>query len=398
MSAIDQINANGQDYDIMSPEVVSDYVEKLGTICKNPNGYTKGSLFLARDAQDVERMYKATAIISSNQTITVGTNCEHKKLGDLFNAVDSEVGNVKQALSDEVSARSFLGAHNLAKNFKGASEVISGITFIRNADDSIHIVYSGESAFAEYNMTTRADKNFYLPNGKYILSVGTEDVQDFILGIGCGKNGQWTRLAWTNGAAEVEFTVDGDDYTNDGAYLSLYIQISATDIDKTFYPMIRLATDADSSYSKPVLTNSEITDKISGKYTCKRVEVSVLGDGVMTVGEAMASLYAAIRQQISTDSALEAELLYMKGYSECVPMSMDIITSISVNIFKMGRVEFVSNKLKNIAVMFAPAAADCLMVIVEMASDGTQTITHYENNTLPLNNVIAMQIMEYFEV
>ena len=100
MSAIDIVNANGQDYDIMSPEVVSDYVEKLGTICKNPNGYTRGSLFLARDAQGVERMYKATANISSNQTITVDTNCTHKKLGDLFNDVDSEVGNVKQALSD----------------------------------------------------------------------------------------------------------------------------------------------------------------------------------------------------------------------------------------------------------------------------------------------------------
>lgn len=100
MSAIDIVNANGQDYDIMSPEVVSDYVEKLGTICKNPNGYTKGSLFLARDAQDVERMYKATSAIASNQTITSGTNCTVKKLGDLFNDVDSEVGNVKQALSD----------------------------------------------------------------------------------------------------------------------------------------------------------------------------------------------------------------------------------------------------------------------------------------------------------
>lgn len=113
MSALDIINANGQDYDIMSPEVVSDYVEKIGTICKNPNGYTKGSLFLARDAQNVERMYKATSAIASNQTITSGTNCTVKKLGDLFNDVDSDVSQVKQALSDEINYDANTGVKNL---------------------------------------------------------------------------------------------------------------------------------------------------------------------------------------------------------------------------------------------------------------------------------------------
>lgn len=147
MSAIDQINANGQDYDIMSPEVVSDYVEKIGTICKNPNGYTKGSLFLARDAQDVERMYKTTANISGGQTITVGTNCTPKKLGDLFNDVDTEVGNVKQALSNY---QNYYGSKNILSFARLATVnpfVQNNITYTFHEDTGIiNIVSNGTSS------------------------------------------------------------------------------------------------------------------------------------------------------------------------------------------------------------------------------------------------------------
>lgn len=267
MSAIDQINANGQDYDIMSPEVVSDYVEKLGTICKNPNGYTKGSLFLARDAQGVERMYKATANITSNQTITVGTNCTHKKLGDLFNEVDSEVGNVKQALSDEVVTRATLGAHNLGRNFKGTEE-INNVTFTRNVDDSITATCSG-SYSAEYVMASRGDKKLFLPNGIYVLSGGVNATN--YVGVGCTKNGGWNLLAQTTSNDGVAFTVNGDDFSNDGAYISLYIDANGTNLNETFYPMIRLATDTDPTYQPYAMTNKELTEAI-GQFKLLRIE------------------------------------------------------------------------------------------------------------------------------
>lgn len=177
MSALDTINANGQDYDIMSPEVVSDYVEKIGTICKNPNGYTKGSLFLARDAQNVERMYKATSAIASNQTITSGTNCTVKKLGDLFNDVDSDVSQLKQALSDE---QNIYGAKNILDFSKLAVVnpfVQNKITYTFHQDTGIiNIVSDGTS-------TGSVSPYCYLP----IYSENT-DVIVSVEGIDSSKN------------------------------------------------------------------------------------------------------------------------------------------------------------------------------------------------------------------
>lgn len=111
MSGINNIQAEGQIYDILAPEIVNDYVEKLGKTCINPNGYTKGSLILATDGSNVQRLYKTTSNISSNQVISEGGNVELKKLEDLFDDledalndeiddIDTELGNVKQALSD----------------------------------------------------------------------------------------------------------------------------------------------------------------------------------------------------------------------------------------------------------------------------------------------------------
>ena len=111
MSGINNIQAEGQIYDILAPEIVNDYVEKLGKTCINPNGYTKGSLILATDGSNVQRLYKTTSNISSNQVISEGGNVELKKLEDLFDDledalnseiddIDTELGNVKNALSD----------------------------------------------------------------------------------------------------------------------------------------------------------------------------------------------------------------------------------------------------------------------------------------------------------
>ena len=116
MSGINNIQAEGQIYDILAPEIVNDYVEKLGKTCINPNGYTKGSLILATDGSNVQRLYKTTSNISSNQVISEGGNVELKKLEDLFDDledalnseiddIDTELGNVKNALSDEAQCQ-----------------------------------------------------------------------------------------------------------------------------------------------------------------------------------------------------------------------------------------------------------------------------------------------------
>ena len=278
MSALDTINANGQDYDIMSPEVVSDYVEKIGTICKNPNGYTKGSLFLARDAQNVERMYKATSAIASNQTITSGTNCTVKKLGDLFNDVDSDVSQLKQALSDEVQTRSELTAHNLlfydlamlhwlntgTWDNSGKVYTFRGVEYTVNDDMTISVKTDANGAtdnsifyLQHYHTTTnkKMDNPFV---GKTITMSGCPS--------GGGSTTYSIRFAkynaTTNGydyGSGKTFTVEDLGEAQIISYIGVYVlagSVITTPI--TFKPMIRLATDADTTYRSYVPTNDEL--------------------------------------------------------------------------------------------------------------------------------------------
>ena len=266
MSAIDIVNANGQDYDIMSPEVVSDYVEKLGTICKNPNGYTKGSLFLARDAQGVERMYKATANITSNQTITVGSNCEHKKLGDLFNDVDSEVGNVKQALSDEVVTRASLGAHNLAPitlksaidnasssgSWSGNVYTVAGMTFTFNSSENGYVdsVVVGGTPTGSNNKFFKMLGGLKLPAGTYILSgCPSGGTAGYTLYVGDGTTNYFDE---GNGK---QFTTDG---TKEFAVSIRVLGTYSLTSNLTFRPMIKKVEDADPTFRPYVPTNAEL--------------------------------------------------------------------------------------------------------------------------------------------
>ena len=248
MSAIDQINANGQDYDIMSPEVVSDYVEKLGTICKNPNGYTKGSLFLARDAQGVERMYKATANITSNQTITVGTNCTHKKLGDLFNEVDSEVGNVKQALTNEVATRATLGAHNL---LQWSDNVGSGTGYtIDNVNKTI--TFNTTSSTSQVNVIFASIPDGSVFNG-CILSGNPVAPANCVLRI-AQNGGSYTDYVSQGNNTDV--VISG---IPDGTPVLVYARVYANKVvSATIKPMIRLATDTDTTYRPYAAPNSQL--------------------------------------------------------------------------------------------------------------------------------------------
>lgn len=285
MSALDTINANGQDYDIMSPEVVSDYVEKIGTICKNPNGYTKGSLFLARDAQNVERMYKATSAIASNQTITSGTNCTVKKLGDLFNDVDSDVSQVKQALSDEVVTRATLGAHNFLQN-KLASQTNHSVVLQTNNDETTDV--SGSIASGDGNISLDVNADVFLPAGTYILSgipsgvqAGYGYVQAFATTLQGGD------LSWADGGpsdtslATKTFAVD----THIKIKIMFYASHEQT-FDFTYKPMIRLATDADETYRPYVPTNAELLSyKDNGVLGAKNLLDATVSTWTSTAGE-----------------------------------------------------------------------------------------------------------------
>lgn len=164
MNGIDQISAEGQMYDILAPEVVNDYVEKVGKPCQNPYGYSAGSLMLAKDTEGVQRLYKVTQAINNGQDILEGTNCEKRKLGECFDDVDNEIDSVKQALTNETNARLANGAHNmLPYPFATGTSVRAGVSFAVNAET--------QKITASDTSTGGGDFHFY--NGKNFLPIGT---------------------------------------------------------------------------------------------------------------------------------------------------------------------------------------------------------------------------------
>lgn len=258
MSALDTINANGQDYDIMSPEVVSDYVEKIGTICKNPNGYTKGSLFLARDAQNVERMYKATSAIASNQTITSGTNCTVKKLGDLFNDVDSDVSQVKQALSDEAEVRAKNGAHNYLDISKGVPNnadvtLVNGV-LTNTATDS----RAADIFFAIRKGTTTLDTLLNQP----LSSIGSKEYE---ITIPDGTDFDNVLIGHNGSSRDFKVTVP---FSRCGSFkFSFYATGANTSTVGGYSLKDFMITDAEDSYTEftpYAMTNRELTEKVDG--------------------------------------------------------------------------------------------------------------------------------------
>lgn len=261
MSGINNIQAEGQIYDILAPEIVNDYVEKLGKTCINPNGYTKGSLILATDGSNVQRLYKTTSNISSNQVISEGGNVELKKLEDLFDDledalnseiddIDTELGNVKNALTNEVSARSQLGAHNLYVVDWGVTRTDKGITWTINTDGTIDVSgainTSDTSAYIQTTLT--------LPTGSYKFSGAASG----------GGNNKWMIMVMTVSAElgrdygdGIEFTLNEDTLI----YVRLYVYKSyGTYSGLKFSPMARLASDADSTYQPPAMTNQQLTE------------------------------------------------------------------------------------------------------------------------------------------
>ena len=269
MSGINNIQAEGQIYDILAPEIVNDYVEKLGKTCINPNGYTKGSLILATDGSNVQRLYKTTSNISSNQVISEGGNVELKKLEDLFDDLetelsgditdlDTELGNVKNALSNEAEARATLGAHNLLKN-QNYTHVVSGVTFTLNNDGSwtLNGTASGEIYFPLFETTD---------SSQYPLKQGTRYKIS-----GCPSGGSLSssyRLLVTMGSSNVASDIgSGAEFTApawDTGY-HVYINVVKNQVlnNLTFYPMIRLASDPSSKFTPYAMTNQQLTDELS---------------------------------------------------------------------------------------------------------------------------------------
>lgn len=257
MKAIDQVLVEGQgeQFALLAPEVINDYVETLGKPCQNPLGYTAGSLILAKDLEGVQRMFKVTANISSSQNVVEGTNVERKKLEDLFDGIDQELGSVKQALADEVEARAKLGAHNLFKPYPDAKS--SALTYTKTSTGfTLQSSSAGTYLGADWIYDNLEKNTDYVISADVAITSGrTRWVVN-----GSNDNSTWTPItntptATTSGNQTLKFNTGSYSYWKVQCFGSFEVSETA---NSTFSNvLLELESDAYTGYLPYVPTNAQ---------------------------------------------------------------------------------------------------------------------------------------------
>lgn len=161
-------------------------------------------------------------------------------------------------------AQGILGAKNLVPYpyYRGSSYTTNGITFIANDDGSV-TANGTATADANYSCVNRitGEPNMNIKVGeKYILS-GAPD--------GSSSSTYYIMIIRTNNASVEVIAIDyGDSVsftlpTSEEYYgITITIKKGQTVNNLTFYPMLRLAQDTDSTYQPYALTNKELTERI----------------------------------------------------------------------------------------------------------------------------------------
>ena len=163
--------------------------------------------------------------------------------------------NEVDALLDEklsYADNGILGAKNLLPN-NGTTNTVNGVTFTVNSDGSVTV-----------NGTATADTQITIYNGKfktgnYIVSKGNTNEFPVVTVYSVAKAQNLAVVQET----EVPVTIDSSDANE---ILSVvWVSAGTTVTNQTVYPMIRLASDADSTYQPYTMTNKTITDFLQVK-------------------------------------------------------------------------------------------------------------------------------------
>lgn len=292
MKNADKFVVGGLVYDVLSPATFGDYMETIGSACINPDGYAENKLFLAYD-DNVQKLFRATTAIANSELLIKDTNCEPTTMAealanalsaggvsydntdsgltasnvqDAIDEVNGDLETVNNDLTNEVSARAELGAHQFAKyslesckrnNTAGTWNnnvyTYNGGTVSYNDDGSFTIngTFSAGFSFYPYKRDDNTDP-YRIPNGKYILSGGTSKVQ---INSYCTRNNAYYEYAFVY-AGEAVFEVLSTD-GNSG--LTIIIAMGTYD-NVTVKPLIRLISDPSKAFTPYAMTNRELTE------------------------------------------------------------------------------------------------------------------------------------------
>ena len=197
-------------------------------------------------------------------------------------------GGIKTELDAKMSYadNGVLGAKNLLPLFISGSTTLQGITYTVNSDGSITL-----------NGTSTGETQIYLLNNKRLFRDGILPTgKDYIISGKINASGVTTSINCVVGSEVLAVTVEESQEkvfnvpsNASGGNVFVTIPNGKTLDNATIYPMLRLASDPDSTYAPYAMTNRELT------------EIAQPNDGVLQVGKLV-----VINKQFTTNSALNA--------------------------------------------------------------------------------------------
>lgn len=181
--------------------------------------------------------------------------------------VMESVETAEDGVDNAFKTMGVMGAKNLIPYpYEEDSEVDRGITWTNYADGTVTATGTASNDSA-HNLSVRTTSGkLWLKNGQYILT-GTPsdgDSSTYYVEAIITKSGSAYRLGMDEGSG-ITITVNGDDYGNDGAYVQVRIIVKKNQAIPvgspiTFHPMLRLASDTDSTWQPYAQNNKELTE------------------------------------------------------------------------------------------------------------------------------------------
>ena len=171
---------------------------------------------------------------------------------------NKELTNDTIRLLDNVNKN---GAKNLLPN-NASSKTSGNVTFTVNPDGSILTEVSSAPISADTLVDVAVLREENIPKGRYIISHGFSET-GYNVAVGAYNNTTWVKnLVW-NSAENIAFDVDYNGYNSLIIRIGVTSNTSLAHLSNTFYPMIRIADDADDTYVPYTATNKQITQSIS---------------------------------------------------------------------------------------------------------------------------------------
>ena len=418
MANIDKVSVKNTVYNIVSPAVVSDYIEVIGGACTKPDGYVEDEVILAKQ-NDVQLLFKATQTIAFGANIVENTNCVRTTLEEVLKNAGGGGG---ASSADQVSydnSDSGLEAENvqeavdeLATNAGTASSQIQTLT--NQANDMVNVLGAKNLAEIILEPGTRAGVTFAIDNDGIFSVSGTttgELLETICTFTGLSKikastnmlggsgttydiilyditTSYWLSPAIGTTISEAEFTLNPQHN-----YRAVLVIRNAQSVTlNNIYFMIRPASIEDDTYEPYAMTNQELTEDVKN-IKLKSDSVSVYGDGTKTIATLMAELHEAFKA-VPNRKVTNILRLWVQGFTTVFGGFGEYDTLSSLGFLRFTDSILSSNELFLLSAQMGQYSGQCFLYKVKL-SDGT--ITDLSTEVVANGSVVRI-VYNYYDV